>query len=69
MSLAGVPLPTISQMLGHKNIEQDKPYLSYDKEQISHCSIDFSEVPIFGGRYAPSDNTSYAPYEAGGGIR
>lgn len=28
LSMAGIPLPTISQMLGHKNIDQDKPYLS-----------------------------------------
>jgi integrase len=69
MSLAGVPLPTISQMLGHKSIDQDKPYLSYDKEHISHCSIDFSEVPIAGGIYVNLDNNFIAPREIGGGRR
>lgn len=31
MSAAGVPLPTISQMLGHKSINKDKPYLPYSQ--------------------------------------
>lgn len=51
LSMSGVPLPTISQMLGHKSIDQDKPYLSYDKTKNSFCALDFSELPVCGDRY------------------
>ena len=52
LSEAGVSLETISQMLGHKNIEEDKPYLSYNREQTAFCAIGFDEIPIIHGRYA-----------------
>ena len=51
MSLAGVALPTISQMLGHKNLAADRPYLSYNREQISFCAMGFADVPIRNGTY------------------
>lgn len=51
MSNAGVPLETISQMLGHKSIEEDKPYLTYNREKISFLAFDFSLVPISAGYY------------------
>ena len=51
LSLAEVPLPTISQMLGHKNINEDKPYLSYNRTQVAFCAMDFSDVPIKNGIY------------------
>lgn len=46
LSEAGVPVETISQMLGHKSIEEDKPYLSYNREQIAFCAIGFDEIPV-----------------------
>lgn len=52
LSEAGVPLETISQMLGHKSIEEDKPYLSYNREQIAFCAVDFDEIPLANGIYA-----------------
>lgn len=52
LSEAGVPIETISQMLGHKSIEEDKPYLSYNREQIAFCAIGFDEIPIINGIYA-----------------
>ena len=52
LSEAGVSLETISQMLGHKNIEEDKPYLSYNKNEVSFCAFDFTEIPICSGIYA-----------------
>jgi len=61
LSLAGVPLPTISQMLGHKKIDEDRPYLSYNRTQVSFCAMDFSEIPITGGIYASN------PISVGGG--
>lgn len=51
LSLAEVPLPTISQMLGHKSISEDKAYLSYNRSQVSFCALDFSDVPIRFGVY------------------
>lgn len=52
LSEAGVPVETISQMLGHKSIEEDKPYLSYNREQIAFCAIGFDEIPVTNGIYA-----------------
>lgn len=51
LSSEGVPLDMISQMLGHKNIAEARPYLSYDKEKISFCALDFSDIPIRYGIY------------------
>lgn len=55
LSEAGVPLETISQLLGHKNIEEDKPYLSYNREQTAFCAIGFDEIPVTNGIYAGGD--------------
>jgi len=51
LSMAGVPLETISQLLGHKSIDEDKPYLSYNREQIAFCSMGFLEIPLESGLY------------------
>ncbi|MGN0324237.1 MAG: site-specific integrase [Oliverpabstia sp.] len=56
MSNAGVPLETISQMLGHKSIEEDKPYLTYNREKISFLTFDFSLVPISAGYYLEKED-------------
>jgi site-specific recombinase XerD len=52
LSMAGVPLESISQLLGHKTIDEDKPYLSYNREQIAFCSMGFFEIPLENGLYA-----------------
>lgn len=54
LSAAEVPLPTISQMLGHTCINSDYPYLSYSKQQISQCTIGFEKIPIVSGLYSDS---------------
>ena len=59
LSEAGVPIETISQLLGHKSIEEDKPYLSYNREQIAFCAIGFDEIPITNGIYAGGDQNDY----------
>ncbi|MGN0907622.1 MAG: tyrosine-type recombinase/integrase [Bullifex sp.] len=51
MSNAGVPLETISQMLGHRNIDEDKPYLTYNRDKVSFLTYDFSLIPISAGHY------------------
>lgn len=48
----GVPIETASQMMGHKTIAEDKPYITHDKSQIAFVAMDFSDVPISSGFYA-----------------
>ena len=52
LSAAGVPLPTISQLLGHKSFKEARPYLTYDRSQIFFCATGFDGIPITGGIYA-----------------
>lgn len=52
LSVAGVPLDTISQLLGHKSIDEDKPYLSYNRDQIAFCAMGFEDIPLQKGHYA-----------------
>lgn len=52
LSLSGAPIEIISQMLGHKSILEDKPYLSYNKTEVSFCAFDFTDIPISSGIYA-----------------
>jgi integrase len=61
LSVAGVPLPTISQMLGHKSIRADRPYLSYDSSLISFCALGFDGIQITGGIYASALAESPSP--------
>ena len=48
----GVPIETASQMMGHKSITEDKPYITHDKRQVAFVAMDFSDVPICGGYYS-----------------
>jgi integrase len=54
LSAAEVPLPTISQMLGHICINSDYPYLSYNKQQTSQCTMGFEKIPMVSGFYSDS---------------
>jgi len=47
-----VPITTISQMLGHADIDSSKPYLSFNEKQILACAMGFEDVPLKGGIYA-----------------
>ena len=47
----GVPIEAVSQMMGHKSIIEDKPYITHDTHQISFVAMDFSDVPITSGFY------------------
>ena len=55
LAAAEVPVTSISQMLGHKDMSSDKAYLSFNRTQTSLCAADFSEVPITKGIYANCD--------------
>ena len=52
LAIAEVPITSISQMLGHRDMSADKAYLSFNNTQTSLCAADFSEVPITKGIYA-----------------
>ena len=47
----GVPIETASQMMGHKTISEEKPYITYDEEKVAFVAMDFSDVPIRAGIY------------------
>lgn len=47
----GVPVETASQMIGHKTIKEDKPYITHNKEKASFVALDFTDVPITAGLY------------------
>jgi integrase len=66
LSAAGVPLPTISQMLGHKSVDEARPYLSYNRQQTMSCAMGFDGIPISGGVYAPMDEMPLSVFLKGG---
>ena len=40
----GVPLTTVSQVLGHKDMETAKQYISLDSVHLRECALDFSLI-------------------------
>ena len=46
MITAGIPITTISQVLGHTNIETTKIYLSLDSENLKECSLNFENIRL-----------------------
>ena len=62
----GVPIETASQMMGHKSIVEDKPYITYDKKQIAFVAMDFSDVPISAGFYYVPDKARDSMNGGGG---
>lgn len=61
----GVPIETASQMMGHKCIEEDKPYITHNKEKVSFVAMDFRDVPITAGIYV---GTGYPLRQEGGNL-
>ena len=45
----GVPIETASQMMGHKTISEEKPYITHDNEKAAFVAMDFLDVPIRAG--------------------
>lgn len=45
---SGVPLTTISQVLGHKKQDSTKQYLSMDYKRLAECALDFQGIPVRG---------------------
>ena len=63
----GAPIETVSQMMGHKTINEEKPYITHDKEKVAFVAMDFSDVPIRAGIYAKPLPTH--DFREGGGAR
>lgn len=51
LSAEGIPVETISQLLGHRRVESDKPYLSYNRKQVAFCALGFDGIPVKSGLY------------------
>lgn len=52
MAKEEVPITTISQMLGHADMDSSKAYLSFDDGQMLACTMGFEDIPLKGGIYA-----------------
>lgn len=44
MIVSGVPITTVSQILGHRNIESSKRYISLDTERLRECCLDLGSM-------------------------
>lgn len=40
----GVPVTTVSQILGHRNLDSAKQYISLDSIHLKECALDFSAI-------------------------
>ncbi len=60
----GVPIEIASQMMGHRGISEDKPYITHDKEKVAFVALGFDDVPIRNGLYAGIG--SHLPDQKGG---
>lgn len=44
--VSGAPLTTVSQILGHEDIESARQYLSLNTDDLRECALDFSAIPL-----------------------
>lgn len=49
MVVSGVPVTTISQVLGQLDMESAKQYLSFDTENLRRCAISLAGIEVSGG--------------------
>ena len=49
MAVAEIPVTTISQVLGHGNIESAKQYISLDSIHLKECALDFHGIEVGNG--------------------
>ena len=52
LSMEKTPLPLISEILGHTNLESSKFYLSYDNSSMSMCCLGLDGIPVLKGELA-----------------
>jgi len=48
MTVAGVPVTTVVQILGHRNLNTAKQYISLDTVHLKECALDFSGIEPMG---------------------
>ena len=44
MVTSGVPLPTVSQILGHNSMESSRRYISLDTERLRECALELGKL-------------------------
>ena len=44
MTASKVPVTTIAQVLGHKNMDVTERYISLDMEGLKNCTLSFSSL-------------------------
>lgn len=44
--LAGVPITSIMQILGHTHMDSGKPYMMLNTPELMECSLGFSDIPV-----------------------
>ena len=49
MVIAGIPVTTVSQVLGQSKMNSAQQYLSFDPENLRQCAIGFSGIEVSGG--------------------
>ena len=49
MTIAGVPVTTVAQVLGHRNLNTAKLYISLDTVHLKECALDFRGIELLGG--------------------
>lgn len=49
MTVAGVPVTTVAQILGHRNLNTIKQYISLDSVHLKECALDFRGIELAGG--------------------
>lgn len=48
MAVAGVPATTVAQVLGHRNLNTVKQYISLDTIHLKECALDFRGIEVAG---------------------
>ncbi len=43
--IAGIPVSTVAQVLGHSDLSATKQYISLDSAHLKQCALDFSKLP------------------------
>lgn len=57
LSTSGVDISTISSLMGHRGIDEDRPYLSYNDEQMAFVAMGCAHVPFSGKYYSDCNST------------
>jgi len=49
LTIAGVPVTTTAQILGHSNLDTVKQYIALDTMHLKECALDFQGIELTGG--------------------